>query len=409
MIDIVRRGWRVVAAAVVSALLVVGLGLATNSLDTTRFSWDFRYYIRMAQSPFAAPMASPFAYRYGTPLLVYGISNVLGVGIEAGFRAVAYSGAILQLLAVFLFVRWFTRSAKGAWIALLVTGFSLFNVKFLLFDIYRPDHIAYALIIMQTYFAIERRFWPLLVSTLVACQFREFNVIPLVAYLFSLSVASRESSGPRGTRRLLVETLISTLGLAVAIGVPRLVIPVAEDFQFASLTRDGILRVLLAPFVLPRDANFVYSVVAYLLPSLMIAGTKDAAAAFAAIGAPVGRYLIIYGGLVLILSFLGGTDFYRFSSYLFLPQAIFVGLVSKRSPALPLVAVLSAAFLFNRLWQPFPMSDVGTYLDFYGGFGTRFGWPSVLRFLECLGFVGLGILIRSLAGRAGARPSPAAA
>ena len=105
---------------------------------------------------------------------------------EAGFRGLAYFGAALQLLGVFLFTHWLTRSAKGALIALLVTAFSLFNVKFLLFDVYRPDHLAYALILLQTYFALEDRFWPLLFSTILACQFREFNLIPLVAYLFAL-------------------------------------------------------------------------------------------------------------------------------------------------------------------------------------------------------------------------------
>ena len=57
--------------------------------------------------------------------------------------------------------------------------------------------------------------------------------------------------------------------------------------------------------------------------------------------------------------------------------------------------MLAGIFLFNRLWLPFPMSDVGQYLDFYGGFGTRFGWPSVLRILECLAFIGVGMLSRA--------------
>jgi hypothetical protein len=186
-------------------------------------------------------------------------------------------------------------------------------------------------------------------------------------------------------------------------------IPVTEDSQFASFTRDGMLRVLLAPLVLPRDANFLYSVIAYLLPSLMIAGSREAAAAIAAMGAPLRRYLLIYGSLVLLLSFLGGTDFYRFSAFLFLPQAIFVGLVSKRSQALTLVVMLAAVFVFNRLWQPFPMSDVGSYLDFYGGFGTRFGWPSVLRILECLVFISVGVQVRLLRPQTGSSHSSAAA
>ncbi|MFN2120813.1 MAG: hypothetical protein ACK2T0_10505, partial [Anaerolineales bacterium] len=326
-----RKGLLAVASTLLAVLLVAGLSLLTNSLDTTRFSWDFRYYIGMAQHPFAPPEASPFAYRYATPLLVWGISNASALSTEGAFRAVAYAGAILQLLGVFLFVWWLTRSAGGAYLALVVTAFSLFNVKFLLFDIYRPDHLAFAFILLQTYFALKRQYWPLLLSTAVAVQVREFNIAPLIAYLFILWSARREEDPARQRARVIQETLVSTLALILAFGVPRLLIPVAEDYQFASLTRDGLLRVLLAPFILPRDANFVYSVAAYLLPSLMIAGGVEAAAALAAIDMSTRRYLLAYSGIVLLLSFLGGTDFYRFAAFLFLPQAVFVALVAKQS------------------------------------------------------------------------------
>jgi hypothetical protein len=402
----VTRGRLVAGAALLSAVLVAGLALTTNSLDTARFSWDFRYYIRMAQSPFAPPLASPFAYRFATPLLVYALSNAFSLSVEAGFRALAYGAGVLQLLGVFLFTNWFTRSAKGAYVALLVTAFSLFNVKFLLFDVYRPDHLAYVLMLLQTYFALERRFWPLLLVTMLACQVREFNVVPLLAYLFAFSRTQPEASAVPKRRTMPSEVLISAVGLVAALGLPRLLIPVAEDYQFASLTRDGLLRMLLAPFVLPRDANFLYSVVAYLLPSLMLAGITEAASALGSLSRPNRRYLLVYSGLVLVLSFLGGTDFYRFSSYLFLPQAIFVALVVKKSQLWPVGIMLAGMIVFNRLWRPFPMSDVGTYLDFYGGFGTRFGWPSVLRILECLAFIGVGMLSRGLFRSVGPRSSP---
>ena len=206
---------------------------------------------------------------------------------------------------------------------------------------------------------------------------------------------------------MLSESLISAVGLVAALGLPRLLIPVAEDYQFASLTRDGLLRVVLAPLVLPRDANFLYSVIAYLLPSLMIAGAAEAASAIGSVSTYARRYFLAYSILVLVLSFLGGTDFYRFSSYLFLPQAIFVALVAKRSPVWILAIMLAGVVVFNRLWLPFPMSDVGQYLDFYGGFGTRFGWPSVLRIVECLALIGVGILSRALFRSDGRRPSQA--
>ena len=170
----------------ISAVIVFGLDLVTNSVDTKKYAWDFVYYIAMAKDGFhAQPMASPFAYRYLTPLIVNGITRISSISIENGFLVLAYFGAITQLTGIFFFTNWLTKSRKGAYLAMLVTAFSLFNVKFLLFDIYRPDHLAYALILLQTYFAFEKKFLPLLVTTIIASQIREFNIIPLVAYLIA--------------------------------------------------------------------------------------------------------------------------------------------------------------------------------------------------------------------------------
>ena len=214
---------------------------------------------------------------------------------------------------------------------------------------------------------------------------------------------------PAGRPALLPKALISAIALVAALGLPRLLIPVSEDFQFASLTRDGLLRILLSPLVLPRDANFVYSVIAYLLPSLMLAGMSEATAAIGSLHVRTRHYLLAYSALVLLLSFMGGTDFYRFSSFLFVPQAIFIALVAKKAPWRSIGIMLAGVFLFNRIWLPFPMSDVGHYLDFYGGFGTRFGWPSILRILECLAFIGVGLLSRKLLHTIGPRSSAAVA
>src|SRR5512140_3273744 len=120
-------------AALLSAVIVVGISLLTNRVDVSAYTSDFTYYIRMAQNGFAKPGASPFAYRYLTPLIVHGLVSWQGISVEAGFRSIAYIGAVLQLVGVFLFTKWFTGSIKGAFVALLVTAFSLYNLKYLFF------------------------------------------------------------------------------------------------------------------------------------------------------------------------------------------------------------------------------------------------------------------------------------
>jgi len=376
-------------AGILSILLIAGIAALTNSLDTQRFSWDFIYYISMAQNGFEANnLASPFAYRYLSPLIIYFFTHFFGIPFESGFRIMAYAGAFLQLFGVFWFTNWLTHSTKGSYIALLATAFSLFNVKFLLFDIYRPDHLAYFLVLLQTYFAFKRKFVPLFILTMIASQIREFNLIPLIAYLWAFAMEKDRSV-------FSVELIVSVIGLAVATILPRILIPVHESFQFADLNLNGILRVVIAPFVIARDVNFIYSLLAYFLPILMLVSLKQIITIVQSLGSQIKLFMTVYTVLVLIFSFLGGTDFYRFSTYLFLPQAVILGFASQTSPRIGLLTMLISVFIFNRIWMHFPMSDLGSYLDFYGASATRLNWNSVLRIAECLGFILMGYIARS--------------
>jgi hypothetical protein len=383
-----------IQATVVALFLVAVIDLLTNSIDTDRFSWDFRYYAAMAEHGLNGPLASPFAYRYLIPLLVRGLSLATGLSIGAGFTLIAYLGAFSQLLGVFLFTRWYTRSVRGAWLAMFVVAFSLFNVKFLIFDPFRPDHLAYPLILLQAYFALSGRFVPLVVATMIGSQIREFNVVPLVAYLYASVRGAGAPSTPAERRRTIMELAISIGALGAALVLPRVLIPIVEDFQFASFSRDGVLRPLLAPFILARDANFIYSIAAYMLPVLALAGPREILQRAGSIARRDRIFFGTYVVLVVALSFLGGVDFFRFSTYLLLPQIVLLGLLTEKAPAARLGIMLASVFAFNRVWLPFPMSDQGAYLDFYGGFGTRFNDASVWRIAELIVLIGIGMLSR---------------
>ena len=383
-----------IRATIGALLLVAVIDLLTNSIDTARFSWDFRYYFDMAEHGLRGPLASPFAYRYLIPLVVHGLSLATGLRVGAGFMLIAYLGAFAQLLGVFLFTRWYTKSIRGAWLAMLVVAFSLFNVKFLMFDPFRPDHLAYPLILLQAYFALSGRFVPLVVATMVGSQIREFNVVPLAAYLLVALRRAGASSIPAERRRTIIELAVSICAMGAALVLPRVLIPVVEDFQFASFSRDGILRPLLAPFILARDANFIYSLAAYMLPILVLAGPREVVRKAQSMAPPDRTFFGAYIALVVVLSFLGGVDFFRFSTYLLLPQIAMLGLLAEEAPAARLGIMLACVFAFNRVWLPFPMSDRDAYLDFYGGFGTRFNDASIWRVGELIVLVGIGMISR---------------
>jgi len=375
-------------AGILSIILIGLLDLLTNHVDVTRFQWDFRYYIAMAQDGLNTPLlASPFVYRYATPLLVRMLTG-LGLSIEGGFTLIAYLGAFLQLMGVFAFTGWLTASRKAAWITMLVTGLSLFHVKFLLFDVFRPDHLAYAFILLATWLAAQRRFAPLLIVTLIASQFREFTIVPLIAYFFSFARTEPDR------RKFYAQVGLSILGLALALGLPRLILPIEADFQFVSLTPDGILRGVLAPFIITHDINFIYTLLSYLLPLWIVASVPQIRSAFHALSEEWRRFLILYTGLVLLLSFFGGTDFPRFTTFLFIPQIVLLGGLTDKTHNLVLGFMLAATAFFNLLWLPIPMDSMEAYRDFYGGYNGQVTLVTFWRILEMLAFVLIGWLLR---------------
>ena len=375
-------------AGILSVVLIGLLDLLTNHIDVTRFQWDFRYYIAMAQDGLNTPLlASPFVYRYATPLLVRMLTG-LGLSIESGFTVTAYLGAFLQLTGIFAFTGWLTGSRKAAWVTMLVTGLSLFHVKFLLFDVFRPDHLAYAFILLATWLAAQRRFTPLLIVTLIASQFREFTIVPLIAYLFSF--ARTESD----RRKFYAQVGLSILGLALALGLPRLILPIEADFQFISLTPEGILRGILAPFIITRDINFVYTLLSYLMPLWIAASIPQIQSAYRALSLDWRRFLAAYTGLVLLLSFFGGTDFPRFTTFLFIPQIVLLGVLAEKTHNLVLVFMLIATAFFNLLWLPIPMDSMEAYRDFYGGYNGQVTLVTFWRILEMLVFVLFGWILR---------------
>jgi len=370
----------------ISFLLIIIIDLLTNTINTTQNQWDFAYYIALAKDGFnAEPLASPFAYRFFTPGLVH-LLSLTGLSIENGFLVIAYFGAIAQLMGIFYFVMWLTRSNRGAWIALFVTAFSMFNIKFLVFDPFRPDHLAYALILLQTYFAFERRFLPLLILTIIGSTIREFTLVPLAAYLFMVAQDSK-------MRTLAAkQDLIAAILVLPAVFLPRYLIPVTENFQLIGLSTEGLLNAIALFFIPSFPVNFIFSIIAYFLPLFLLANLTDIRTAFQQLPDSRRSYLIGYLVLVLILSFFGGTDYNRFATFLFLPQIILIGLLDQVSNT-KLALTFFCLFIFNRLWMHIPDWDVQTYRDFFGGFALQLNLQTAYRYAELFLFIAIGIFM----------------
>ncbi len=95
----------------------------------------------------------------GNPnVLARAISDLLRQPLDAGFTVIAYMGAVAQLTLVFALARRFGAGFRAAIVAMLVVSVSFFNLRFLLSDIYRPDHLAYPLMLLALLALFRRQF-----------------------------------------------------------------------------------------------------------------------------------------------------------------------------------------------------------------------------------------------------------
>jgi hypothetical protein len=158
--------WQVLRRPIVQYVLALAFAIAfvfvldlfTNSLNIYRYYWDHTQYIDMAEHGVLRNpgLVAPYAYRPVVPLLAAVISRLANRSLLGGFRLIVYAGTISQLLLVFFLARQFTRKTWIPWVVMLVIAISTYHVKFLLFDIFRPDSLAYSLILIGMWALFKR-------------------------------------------------------------------------------------------------------------------------------------------------------------------------------------------------------------------------------------------------------------
>jgi hypothetical protein len=381
---------RTVAAVVLLALAIIFLlDHFTNSLDIENFSWDFNYYIDLTNYGFDSPtLVSPFAYRYPTPFLARILSDGLSLSVETSYRIIAWTGAIFQLSGIFLIVSFVTRSMQGAILALLITALTIMNVKFLLFDVYRPDHLAYAFIILNFYFALTKRFYLLLIFTLIGVQFREFVLVPMAAYFLSVLFTDRKLF-----RKQLVPVLVCVFAAVI---LPRLLIPVKASQQFINPSA-GLLKTIKIFFNPFRNLNYLFALTAYFLPLLIIFTRERYAKVKSLMSSDLKLLIVWYSILVAILAFIGGTGLIRFMTYFFIIQSVIIGFAFRFISVTEIVYMIAAVFIFNRIWKEIPMDSLENYLDFYSGYYARVNVNTFYRIIELAVLISGGTVVRKLA------------
>jgi hypothetical protein len=262
----------------------------------------------------------------------------------------------------------------------------MYNLKYLLFDVYRADTLAYAIILFCVWFALKGRFFPLILMTIIGLQVREFVAVPLLAFLV---VQLRQE----GVGKSLRHVVISLAGLLIAVGIPRLLIPIVGNEQAVKLSLEGIRHLLNQLSLWRRDINLVYVCFAYFLPFLIFYRPSKQKDIQRRLSPEHRLFFPAYMGFILLLIIVGGTDMERFASYFFLPMAVFVGFLVVNQSLINIFVMLFLQFIFNRIWLLFPIWDYDLFASFYGGWSNIITPSTIWRYVEVVTYAVLGNII----------------
>lgn len=377
---------------------VFALDLFTNSLNIYRYVWDHYHYIDMAQNGILGNegLVGPYAYRPVVPLLARFIGNFTERSVTAGFRFVTYAGMISQLVLVFLLARQFTRKWWIAWTILLVIAFSTYHVKFLLFDIYRPDSLAFTLILIGMLAFIQRQRGAggevvyeliILLTSALGLFVREFCAIPAALLAFRLLREFIQTRRP--------QPLIKSLGIVgiviLVYWAPQKLIIVGRTDQLLNSDLSNLWNIVSN---VTRNFNILLGAAIYLLPLLALLTRARARRLWARL-VDYRLDLALYVLIVAALALVGGSDIDRFVVYLFVPLIMALALLLDDGVHPPeIVYALLATALYNRILAPVPQQSREAYLDFYIVWHDRTSPVMWLRAGELLLWLGGAVALR---------------
>jgi len=384
--------------AIVIALVLIGaMDMLTNQIDTTLFDGDFVYYLDMAENGIFenSHLAAPFAYRPLVPFMARSLADLFGGSLETGFRIVAWLGALLTLVSSYVLARTFGAEHKLALFIMIIIAGSFFHLKYLLFDVYRPDHLAYGLLIVAFLALLHKQWLACIIVSAIGLLTREFCIIPLVLMLLQLLMKVWQGQKQRGMNMIWIT--IGVLVILAFVLLPRLLLPIEMTFVYATLFKPdptAIETVTLPLTSIRRNLNLLFAMIAYILPLIWLAGWAQLKEAWHSLGELrwlVGGYMLMVLGLTLI----GGTDLARFVTYLHIPLIIFSAILLKHdTPRILLVGLFGTLIIFNRLPFQIPQENYNHFIDFYGAYHDRINPAIIARWQELIVFLFLAVGIR---------------
>lgn len=372
------------AVGLLAAALVIGLDAVTNSLDISRYAWDFIHYIDMAEHGVAGnpDLVAPYAYRPIPSLLAGAFAEITGRSVHLGFRMIAWAGLWAELVLTFALARQFTRHFWGALAVMLIVSVSTFNVRFYVFDPFRPDPLAFPLLLLGLIGLVCRRdsrAWDIVImaTAIIGAGIREFTLIP------ALLLAARLAADGWRTRRPLefAELAAVLLITGAALLVPRLLIPVVRVDSYLDRIEGGLFGALTD---WRRDLNIIFALLITGLPLCTVL-TAGRIRRLQAILRPLHLELGLYALLVIGLTLVGGSDLPRFTAYLIgLVIIALAALIEDGLRPIEIGYTLFATAIFQRPLTPVPMESVEAYQNWHITFYQMINAHTLARMGEWL-------------------------
>jgi MYXO-CTERM domain-containing protein len=382
------------ALAALAAALVIGLDVVTNSLAIDRYAWDFVHYIDMAENGISGNpgLVAPYAYRPIPSLLAGAFSEVTGRSTVLGFRLIAWAGVWAELVLAFALARQFTRRFWGALAVMLIVGVSTFNARFYVFDPFRPDPLAFPLLLLGLIGLVRRRGnrgWDAVIigTAIVGAGIREFALIPAVLLAARLLV-----DGTRKRRwQDFAELALVVAVILLALALPRALVQVVRADSYLDRIDGGLLGAVTD---WRRNLNIVFALLITFLPVFVVLTAARARRLWSVLR-PLRLELGLYAAVVVALTLVGGSDLPRFTAYLVGMVVIALAvLIEDGLRPLEILYALFATALFHRPLTPIPMESVEAYQDWHVTFYQTINAYTLARMGEWLLWVLGGVGLR---------------
>jgi hypothetical protein len=357
---------------------------------------DARYYLNMASYGIVdnEHLVAPFAYSPGMPLLAGWLSKMFSMPVQRGFKLIGDFSAIALLVSAFALSKCFVHEFRKALLAPTVVAISAFNVKFPIFFNTLIDIAAYPLMVCFFLAFLKKHYLLSFVICLVGIFFKEFMAIPMFILIVMLA---RQYQSQRSSQNLayLLGVILACL---TAILLPRLLIPVEMSLQKIDPinNKETLVRLWQYPLDASRGINILFSIMSYWLPTLLMLTKERIKSVWQGLG-EMKMYLVIYFGLVLLLTEYGGTNIQIFVSYLVAAQIIVIAKIANEKVHMAeTLFMLISVVAYNKIFLQIPFYDVNSaeYLDFYCGFSSRVNISTGIRFMTMSVFIFAGMVLR---------------